>query len=140
MANLTVVDGKGYFDADAKVNSVWIDGRFYRLPVEADKDKSESNGKKNASAKPDKKKEKKKKADEEKKLAKQKELEKRVARSPLDGRGVLAAPPMVLVRNATIWTCGPTRCPDQRRSAHRTWQNKIRRRQRWRWSGRRHCH
>ena len=39
MANLTVVDGKGYFDADAKVNSVWIDGRFYRLPVEADKDK-----------------------------------------------------------------------------------------------------
>jgi imidazolonepropionase-like amidohydrolase len=107
MANLTVVDGKGYFDADAKVNSVWIDGRFYRLPAEAEKDKAENTGKKETAAKRDKKKEKKKKADEEKKLAKQKELEKRVARSPLAGRGVLAAPPMVLVRNATIWTCGP---------------------------------
>ena len=109
MANLTVVDGKGYFDADAKVNSVWIDGRFYRLPVEVDKDKdkAESNGKKDSAAKPDKKKEKKKKADEEKKLAKQKELEKRVARSPLDGRGVLASPAAVLIKDATIWTCGP---------------------------------
>ncbi|HEY4984015.1 MAG TPA: amidohydrolase family protein, partial [Verrucomicrobiae bacterium] len=32
IANLTVVDGKGYFDADAKVREVWIDGRIYRSP------------------------------------------------------------------------------------------------------------
>ena len=36
-ANLTVVDGKGYFDADAKVRSVWIDGRVYLMPVEEKK-------------------------------------------------------------------------------------------------------
>ena len=39
MANLTVVDGKGYFDEEAKVKSVWIDGRFYRIPEEEEKDK-----------------------------------------------------------------------------------------------------
>ena len=31
---------------------------------------------------------------------------KRAARAPLEGRGVLAAPAAVLIRNATIWTCG----------------------------------
>src|SRR5581483_10363933 len=49
----------------------------------------------------------KKQSEKEKKLAKKKELQQRVARAPLEGRGVLAAPPAVLVRNATIWTCGP---------------------------------
>ena len=39
-ANLTVVDGNGYFDPEAKVRSVWIDGRFYRLPTEAEKVKA----------------------------------------------------------------------------------------------------
>ena len=38
-ANLTVVDGKGYFDPEAKVRSVWIDGRFYRIPSEEEKEK-----------------------------------------------------------------------------------------------------
>jgi imidazolonepropionase-like amidohydrolase len=31
----------------------------------------------------------------------------RIARSPLEGRGPLAEPKTVLVRNATVWTCGP---------------------------------
>ena len=37
-ANLTVVDGKGYFDAEAKVRSVWIDGRVYLMPVAEEKE------------------------------------------------------------------------------------------------------
>ena len=120
-ANLTVVDGKGYFDADAKINSVWIDGRYYRVDIQdKDKDKEkkpkdDAKPKDEATAKNDDKKEpkdeqaaaEKKKQDKEKKLAKQKELQKRVAHSPLEGRGVLTNPPAVLIRNATIWTSGP---------------------------------
>jgi imidazolonepropionase-like amidohydrolase len=37
MANLTVVSGKGYFDPEAKVKEVWIDGRFYRTETEEPK-------------------------------------------------------------------------------------------------------
>jgi N-acetylglucosamine-6-phosphate deacetylase len=35
------------------------------------------------------------------------ELQTRVAASPLEGRGVLAHPPTILIRHATIWTSGP---------------------------------
>src|SRR5579884_522198 len=42
-ANLTIVDGKGYFDPESKVRSVWIDGRFYRIPSE-EKEKAEASG------------------------------------------------------------------------------------------------
>jgi imidazolonepropionase-like amidohydrolase len=34
-------------------------------------------------------------------------FKKRLARSPLEGRGVLTNPPALLLTNATIWTCGP---------------------------------
>ncbi|MGZ5567658.1 MAG: amidohydrolase family protein, partial [Limisphaerales bacterium] len=37
LANLTVVNGKGYFDPESKVQSVWIDGRFYRTDFEEPK-------------------------------------------------------------------------------------------------------
>jgi imidazolonepropionase-like amidohydrolase len=37
LANLTVVEGKSYFEADAKVREVWIDGRIYRGPSEEPK-------------------------------------------------------------------------------------------------------
>ena len=137
IANLTVVDGKGYFDSEAKVRQVWIDGRIYRPPAEepkpgkADEKKpakaaSAEEGKPaKPKAEPEKKpapnqetvKEEKKdepsketKNGDEKKDKKKEQLrelqKKRVARSPLEGRGVLAAPPSVLIRNATIWTCG----------------------------------
>ena len=107
LANLTVVDGKGYFDEDAKVKSVWIDGKFYRIPAEEKKEKDKD--KKEAAAKPEegKKKADKKKTDEEKKQAREKEMKQRVAQSPLEGRGVLTNVPAVLIKNATIWTCGP---------------------------------
>ncbi|MDB6019669.1 MAG: amidohydrolase [Pedosphaera sp.] len=137
-ANLTVVEGKGYFDPEAKVQSVWIDGRFYRIPSDEEKEskeekvakveekkeavakpvtpeegdpnrvKPEEKGKVTTTAKEEKSKEDKKQAEKEQKLAKMKVLQQRVAHSPLEGRGVLASPPGVLIRNATVWTCGPT--------------------------------
>src|SRR3954464_13060535 len=45
---------------------------------------------------------------DEKKAAERRELMiKRRANSPLEGRGPLASPEAVLVRNATVWTSGP---------------------------------
>jgi imidazolonepropionase-like amidohydrolase len=122
LANLTVVEGKGYFDPEAKVREVWIDGRIYRAPAEEPK-AGKAEAKKAASpeegaparpkAEPEKKEptSKDEKTIEEKKDKKKEQLRaaerKRVARAPLEGRGVLAAPPSILIRNATIWTCGP---------------------------------
>ncbi len=37
LANLTVVEGQSYFDLDAKVREVWVDGRLYRTPLEEPK-------------------------------------------------------------------------------------------------------
>lgn len=137
LANLTVTDGKGYFDSESKVRAVWIDGRFFRIPGEEQKNEGES-GRTDAgeqtmartethkedaeeispkSEKPKAKGEAKKtseketvksdKKKKEKELARIKEFQKRAARAPLEGRGALAFPAAVLIQNATIWTCGP---------------------------------
>src|SRR5262249_52346624 len=60
--------------------------------------KQESTEKKKEEPNPAEKKDKKK--DETKELQKT-----RTARSPMDGRGALASPVSILIRNATIWTC-----------------------------------
>ena len=52
LANLTIVNGKGYFDPESKVQSVWIDGRFYRTDFEEPKAEAKSDEKKEESAKP----------------------------------------------------------------------------------------
>ncbi|MSU60067.1 MAG: hypothetical protein EXS35_18170 [Pedosphaera sp.] len=104
IANLTIVDGKGYFDPEAKVREVWIDGRNYH--AQAAKDSAKETKKDDAA---DKEKEAKAKAEKEKKEADLKELhKKRVARSPLDGRGPikLEFPTGVAILGATIWSCG----------------------------------
>ena len=135
LANLTVVDGKGYFDSDAKIKEVWIDGRIYRGPAEEPKSTSTDEVKAKPSspeqgdpnkpieepekkpaqkpdvAKSDTKKEPSKddKSAGEKKDRKKeqaRELQKtRVAHSPLEGRGPLAEPKTLLIQNATVWTC-----------------------------------
>jgi len=47
-------------------------------------------------------------AKKDKKKEQVRELQKkRVAHSPLDGRGPIAEPKAVLIQGATIWTCGP---------------------------------
>ena len=134
LANLTVVERDGYFNPENKLREVWIDGRIYRVPLEepkpgkademkpakpgspeegapirpkdelktAPKQESTTETKKEESAKGEKglaeKKDKKK--DEARELQKT-----RTARSPMDGRGALAGPASILIRNATIWTC-----------------------------------
>ncbi len=85
LASLTVVDGN-YFN-DGKVREVWVDGRIYRMEIPPAKD-----------AKKDEEK------TDDKKESESKELQKRVAKSPLDGRGAITNPPVVIIRNATIWT------------------------------------
>jgi imidazolonepropionase-like amidohydrolase len=135
LANLTIVDGTNYFNPDAKVREVWIDGRIYRAaPEEPKPAKSEdadvakkTSPEEGEPAKPKAAAEKKaptESAKSEKKAAAAKEsktteakpdkknesreLQKaRLARSPLEGRGPLTNPPAVLIRNATLWTCGP---------------------------------
>lgn len=99
IANLTIVDGKGYFDPESRVREVWVDGRNYHVQPAKDVSKKgdSSNGESDE-----------RKAGKEKKAAELKELQnKRVARSPLEGRGVITNPPNVLVSGATVWTCGP---------------------------------
>ena len=121
IANLTVVEGAGYFDADAKVRQVWVDGVPFetqppKSPVGADVRRLTS---KAPTAPAEKKsetphvvyyegKDDTKKADPAKKKAELTALQKqRVAKPPNASRGPLASPKAVLVRNATIWTCGP---------------------------------
>jgi imidazolonepropionase-like amidohydrolase len=133
LANLTVVEGNNYFNPENKLREVWIDGRIYRVPPEepkpgkADETKPakptspEEGAPNRPKAEPEKKPGPKQESTETKKdekgekgLAEKrehrkdetKELQKtRTARSPMEGRGPLASPASILIRNATIWTC-----------------------------------
>lgn len=101
IANLTVVDGQGYFDPEAKVRQVWIDGRVYRTPADEARPATTA-----ANAKPAIAEAEKQKADREKRQAELKALQQqRVARSPLAGRGPIVEPAALLIYNATVWTC-----------------------------------
>jgi imidazolonepropionase-like amidohydrolase len=124
MANLTVVSGKGYFDPEAKVKEVWIDGRFYRTeteepnaeaeekpeekPIEAKAPEAKAPEAHASETKPTEAKQSEAKPARANRAAAARELlKKRVAHAPLEGRGVLTNPPALLLTNATIWTCGP---------------------------------
>jgi imidazolonepropionase-like amidohydrolase len=93
LANLTVVEGASYFEPEAKVRAVWIDGRIYRIPGAEPKATPEAA--KPASTAADKKKE-----------PLRERWRARVAHSPLDGRGPLAEPKAILIERATVWTGG----------------------------------
>jgi imidazolonepropionase-like amidohydrolase len=99
IANLTIVDGKGYFDLESRVREVWVDGRNYHVQSAKEEAKKDEPA--------DKEKEAKAKAEKEKKDAELKELQnKRVARSPMEGRGPIESPSQSGTINVTIWTCG----------------------------------
>jgi imidazolonepropionase-like amidohydrolase len=98
IANLTIVDGKGYFDPESRVREVWVDGRNYHVQPAKEEPKKDEPA--------DKEKEAKAKAEKEKKDAELKELQnKRVARSPIEGRGALSEPTSGAFHNVKIWTC-----------------------------------
>ncbi len=78
IANLTVVEGESYFKPEARIREVWVDGRVYPTkPAPGPKTNAVASSK-----------------------------TERTARSPLEGRGVLAAPEAVLIKGATLWTSG----------------------------------
>ncbi|MDP6754389.1 MAG: amidohydrolase family protein [Verrucomicrobiota bacterium] len=88
LANLVVVEGD-YFDPEAKLKGVWIEGRWHTLEPEK-------------LAWIDKKKEEEETEDDEPE-EEEKKPDKRLARSPV-GELNLLEPEAVLVRNATLWT------------------------------------
>lgn len=106
LANLTVVEGN-YFVATNKVREVWIDGRVHRVVPAGKGDlvvkaPEETRDAEQAKAEAEEKKE------TETKLEKKRELlSDRTAKSPMEGRGPIASPKSLLIKNATIWTCGP---------------------------------
>jgi len=103
IANLTVVDGEGYFDPEAKVRQVWIDGRVIRLSADDPKGVAAADA---GTEKPPPAETEREKSAGKKRQAELRELQrKRVARSPLAGRGPIATPAVVSIRNATLWTC-----------------------------------
>jgi len=133
MANLTVVKGKSFFESNSKVSEVWIEGKLYRVELEPGKPREgETNRMEvarspeegdparrpkpaaepksdtasvSAGSKPDPVPGAKKAGDSE--LFDQ--LGKRLAKHPWEGegKGILAEPESILIRGATLWTCGP---------------------------------
>ncbi|HKQ40517.1 MAG TPA: amidohydrolase family protein, partial [Verrucomicrobiae bacterium] len=98
IANLTVVEGTNYFQPDARIREVWIDGRMY--PNKPEREKTESVAEKKPAPT--------NQVDTLKTDPKSRTIRsERLARAPLDGRGPLATPDSVLVKGATVWTCGP---------------------------------
>ena len=111
-ANFTIVEGTNYFDAESKVMAVWIEGRAYPIIAADPDDKADKKSEKSADKVADAKikSDKKDAKDKEKaeKLAKKKDVQKRVAHFPLDGRGVVTNVNSLLLTNATLWSCGPS--------------------------------
>ncbi len=93
LANFVVVDGN-YFDPKAEITATWVEGKRY--PNRSLESKEEEKNAEKKEEKAEKKPEKEKKPITELK-----------ARAPSDLRKPLAAPPAVLFKGATLWTCGP---------------------------------
>jgi imidazolonepropionase-like amidohydrolase len=103
IANLTVVENDGYFQATNKVTEVWVAGEVFRVNLPDEKKASEE--KKEAKEVVGDKEAKEK---EEKKAAEKRELMiKRIAKAPQELRGPIATPKSIIIKNATVWTCGP---------------------------------
>lgn len=96
IANLTIVAGS-YFDPEAPVAAVWIDGSPYESPPAKPSTRPGDSPDTQAS-----------KRSADSRAAEFRQLARtRVAKSPLENRGALAHPPAVLIRDATLWTLGP---------------------------------
>jgi imidazolonepropionase-like amidohydrolase len=93
LAHLTVVEKGRYFDEEAAVREVWIDGRQFLSPIKDDKKKDAEP--KPEEGKPDKKKEK-------------EALRAQLTAAPAQqDRGPLLSPKAAFIKSATLWTSGP---------------------------------
>jgi len=109
IANLTLTSAAGYFEPDAKLLGVWIQGEPFLQPSESASNKvanlpgTTSDGGKEA-ASPSK-------ATDEKKPDRKKELRelatRRVAQPPRHQVSSQDRPESVLLKSVTLWTCGP---------------------------------
>jgi imidazolonepropionase-like amidohydrolase len=99
IANLTIVEGTNYFQPDARIREVWVDGRMYPNKPVIERERPETAEKKAAATN---------RVDTLKTDPKSRMIRsERLARAPLEGRGPFATPNLVLVKGATVWTCGP---------------------------------
>jgi len=99
IANLTIVDGKGYFDPESRVREVWVDGRNYHVQPAKEIAKADgaANGEKDEKAK----------AEKAKNEAELKALQhRRVARRPGESRGPMQSPTRFMATDCTVWSCG----------------------------------
>ena len=96
-----------YFDPENQVREVWIDGRVYS--VSPGGTKSQKSGPASAEGAGAANPKDASSDDSSKKELEVRELrKKRLAHSPMEGRGALAEPRALLLEGATIWTCGPS--------------------------------
>jgi imidazolonepropionase-like amidohydrolase len=93
LAHLTVVENGRYFDEDARVREVWIDGRQFPGPIRDEK-------KKDAEAKPDDGK-------PDKKRERETLRAQLTASPPQQDRGPILSPKAIHIKSASIWTSGP---------------------------------
>jgi len=92
-ANLCVVEGD-YFDPESPIRETWIQGRRYPHPdYKAPKEEALESNSKNADT-----------GDDHSQAA---QLYQRIARSPHEDRPARQGPDTLLIRGATLWTCGP---------------------------------
>ncbi|MGA4579905.1 amidohydrolase family protein [Limisphaera sp. VF-2] len=96
LANFTVVEGASYFDPEAKVRQVWVEGRVFRQPADLTEDRPRDgeNGPESPEAR-------------RKREEQRADRARRVARSPREETGPLRSPAALKVVDATLWTCGP---------------------------------
>ena len=105
LANLIVVEGD-YFDPEARIEATWVLGRRYAHD-HADATKEQAKGEDQNTVEMEEP-----TAEDMKPLAPsenptQDKTHRRLARSPLQDRPSSQGPDTLLIRHATIWTCGP---------------------------------
>jgi imidazolonepropionase-like amidohydrolase len=104
VANLTVVKGS-YFDPEAPVRAVWVDGIPHEFPAKPRDDRGDDEGDEEEDTDEGRQDDEERRSERESELNEQRR--ERIAREPLAGRGVISDPAVILVRNVTLWTCGP---------------------------------
>lgn len=112
IANCLIVQGDSYFNPENKIREVWVRGIRYEVTPEEEwlkeekKKENKEEGKEPSKVGAEKEEVGKEQGKETEKDKEKPGKDVRVAKAPLSYRGPILQPPTLLVRNATIWTCG----------------------------------